>query len=369
MNCTGTLTRGCKLKRSLRLVLVVLLAATLLTSFNVQSAFATPTSAEVQAQADEVSARLAIAEEEMHSIRAEYWAAVEAHEQALANMDEAQERIDVAQGIIKETQELLGARANLMYRQGPLSFLEVIFGAASFEEFTNTWDFINMINQENANLIQINKDARAEAEAAHAEFSAQQIVAAEREAEAAAIQVRAEELIAEQQVELAGLNAEVARLVEEETAARLAAEAAAEAERLRQQQMTASQQPSYDYSPPPPPPAGGFGDVVSAAASRIGCPYVYGATGPDYYDCSGLTSWSYQQAGLGWIGRTDGSQYASASARWPYTSGGAVPGDVLWWPGHVAIYAGGGSYIHAPIPGQSVRYDSWNIGNAVVLRF
>jgi len=352
----------------LRLALVALLAVTLLIPVNMQAAHATPTSAEVQAQADEVSARLAAAEEEMITIRADYWAAVEAHDQALAGMAEAQGRIDAAQVVIQETQQRLGARANQMYRQGPLSFLEVIFGATSFEEFTNTWDLINIINQENANLIQTNKDARAEAESAHDDFTAQEKIAAEREQEADAIQTRALELIDQQQAELASLTAEVAALVQQEEEARRAAEEAAAREAAAREAANAGNNGGSGYTAPPPP-SGGYSDVVSAAADRIGCPYIYGASGPDAFDCSGLTSWCYLQAGRGFIGRTDSSQYANASARWPYTAGGAEPGDVLWWPGHVAIYAGGGSYIHAPLPGQTVCYSSWNIEGSVILRF
>lgn len=361
-----------RLKGLLSSVLVVFMATTLLLSMSLQTAHATPSSTEVQAQADEASAQLAASETEMTLIGQDYRSAVEAHDAALMGMEEAQARIDAAEEIISETQERLGSRAAQSYRQGPLSFFNVIFGASSFEEFTTSWDLINVLNQENATLIQTNKDARLEAQTAHEEYTAQEKAAAERLAEAEAIKVRAEELIAEQSAVLAGLEAEVAELVEQEQATRLAAEAAA----AEGAQPATPVSPSSNPSKPAPPiyvapeqPAGGYGDVVAAAASRIGCPYVYGATGPNYFDCSGLTSWSYSQAGRGWIGRTDGSQYASASARWSYSSGGASPGDVLWWPGHVAIYAGGGSYIHAPYSGQSVCYSSWNINAATVLRF
>jgi cell wall-associated NlpC family hydrolase len=340
---------------------------TLLVPFSLSSAYAAPTSAEKQAEADEASAALAVAEEEMIKLRDIYRQDVEAHDAAIAAMNEAQGRIDAAQGVITYTQERLGNRAHQMYKDGPLNFLNVIFGASSFEEFTTSWELINAINQENATLIQDNKDARAEAQAAHDEFSAQEKLAAERLAEAEAVKVRAEQLVDEQAAILDGLEAEVAALVEAEEAARRAAEAAAAAAEAAR---NAQNNPSYDYGyTAPPPPSGGYGDVVSAAVSRLGCPYVWAASGPNAFDCSGLTSWCYSQAGRGYIGRTDSSQHSNASARWPYSSGGAEPGDVLWWPGHVAIYVGGGSYIHAPLPGQSVCYSSWNINNATVLRF
>ncbi len=361
MNETTQSQGSVKLKKTLRCALVALLALALLLPFNLPSAYATPTSAEKQAEADEVSAQLAASEEQMLQLRDDYNTAVAAHDAALAGMEEAQGRIDAAEAIIIDTQERLGVRANQMYKDGPFNFINVIFGAASFEEFTTTWDLINAINQENAELIQANKDARFEAQAAHDEYSAQEQVAMERETEAQTLYTRAEQLVTEQQALLAGLEAEVAELVAAEQEARRAADAAAA-------QASSGYNPDPNFVPPPIPD-GGYGDVVAAAASRIGCPYVSGGKGPGFFDCSGLTSWCYSQTGRGWIGSTDYGQRGSASASWAYTSGGAQPGDVLWWPGHVAIYAGGGSYIHAPQPGEVVCYSSWNINAATVLRF
>jgi prepilin-type processing-associated H-X9-DG protein len=113
-----------------------------------------------------------------------------------------------------------------------------------------------------------------------------------------------------------------------------------------------------------------YPSVVAAAESRLGLPYVYGAAGPNSFDCSGLTYWCYLQADRGNIGRADYDQRAKALISWPYAGpNSAAPGDVLWWDGHVAIYVGGGRYIHAPEPGKTVCYSSWNIENSTVLRF
>ena len=82
--------------------------------------------------------------------------------------------------------------------------------------------------------------------------------------------------------------------------------------------------------------------VVSAAQSQIGKPYVWGATGPNAYDCSGLVQYAYSQAGKN-VGRTTYQQ----------------AGDILMWGDyHDAIYVGNNQYVHAPQPGQNVTQAS-----------
>jgi peptidoglycan DL-endopeptidase CwlO len=100
--------------------------------------------------------------------------------------------------------------------------------------------------------------------------------------------------------------------------------------------------------------------ALSAAKSRLGDPYVYGASGPSSFDCSGLTSWAYAQAGVS-IPRTSEAQ-ADAGSRIPVSQ--AKPGDLIIFYSdyhHVGFYAGKGMVLHAPKPGAVVRYES--IGN------
>jgi hypothetical protein len=101
--------------------------------------------------------------------------------------------------------------------------------------------------------------------------------------------------------------------------------------------------------------------VLHAAASRVGKPYVWGATGPNAFDCSGLVQWSFALAGIR-MPRVSEQQWF-AGPHVAYSS--ARPGDLLFWTydptdpsnvDHVAIYAGQGMMLVAPHTGAYVEY-------------
>ena len=99
--------------------------------------------------------------------------------------------------------------------------------------------------------------------------------------------------------------------------------------------------------------------AFQAAQSQIGKPYVYGATGTASYDCSGLTSWAYGQAGVS-IPRTSQAQ---ASYGTHLSMSELKVGDLVIFYGdqhHVGFYAGNGQVLHAPRTGTVVRYESIN---------
>jgi murein DD-endopeptidase len=100
--------------------------------------------------------------------------------------------------------------------------------------------------------------------------------------------------------------------------------------------------------------------VLEIARSMVGAPYRYGGAGPRGFDCSGLVYYAYSKAGME-VPRTTGEQYRR-SRRIPLSQ--LRPGDLLFFtisrkkPSHVGIYAGKGSFIHAPSRGKSVGYAS-----------
>ncbi|MFG2952538.1 NlpC/P60 family protein [Streptomyces sp. NPDC048291] len=104
--------------------------------------------------------------------------------------------------------------------------------------------------------------------------------------------------------------------------------------------------------------SGRAASAFAAAQSVIGSPYVYGASGPSSFDCSGLTSWAYAQAGVT-IPRTSEAQ-ANAGTR-IYSASDLKVGDLVIFYGdyhHVGLYAGNGQVLHAPHTGAVVRYEA-----------
>ncbi len=117
-----------------------------------------------------------------------------------------------------------------------------------------------------------------------------------------------------------------------------------------------------------PAAAGSVGSrIVAEAAKHKGTPYVWGATGPSSFDCSGFTGYTFKKMGIS-LPRTAQAQYDAAQH---LDRSQAQPGDLIFQGGpnsvyHVAIYAGNGKIWTAPEPGESVKlgnlWGDWHVG-------
>jgi peptidoglycan DL-endopeptidase CwlO len=172
-------------------------------------------------------------------------------------------------------------------------------------------------------------------------------------------------IAAQQQLQaaLGKVKGDIATLIAQAEAARAAAAAKAAQEALARQKAAAqaaaaaSRNRLTSFSPaplgPPPPVGSGAAAAVAAAKSRIGAPYVWGAAGPDAFDCSGLVMWAWGQAGVS-LPHFSGAQYASTTH---ISMSQLQPGDLVFFgnPGdHVAMYVGGGMIIQAAHTGTTV---------------
>ncbi|MEJ1318989.1 C40 family peptidase [Latilactobacillus sakei] len=108
------------------------------------------------------------------------------------------------------------------------------------------------------------------------------------------------------------------------------------------------------------PTTGNAQAVINLAMAQIGKPYVWGAHGPSSFDCSGLMDYVFQNAAGRSIG---GWTVPQESAGYSVSLSDLQPGDLLFWGAqgssyHVALYIGGGQYVHAPQPGENVKIGS-----------
>ena len=105
------------------------------------------------------------------------------------------------------------------------------------------------------------------------------------------------------------------------------------------------------------------GIAVRAALSRLGRPYVWGATGPDQFDCSGLVQWSYAHAGI----HLERTTYQQINDGIPVPRSQVRPGDLIFpHAGHVQMAIGHNLVVEAPYSGASVRISP--LGNNVAIR-
>ena len=363
------------------------------------------TAAEKQAEADAVRNQLVGLQADLETAGENYYAALDEQESAQRSMEEQQVKIDETTEEIEGLQDRLSTRARSMYRSGSTTFIDFLLGASSFAEFTQNWELLNQINANDADLVDQTKAAREQLQAANDEFARQEQIAAQKAAECKQIHDEVQVKVQNATDLMNSLDEEARALLEQEQAAAAAA-AAAQAQAEAEAAAAAAggngggnqgggsndggnqgggNDGGYQggggndgggnggggstivY----PGGGGSAGDnsaAYSYACSRIGCPYVWGAEGPDSFDCSGLVTWAYRQLG---IELPHQSEAQMARATRVVSVSEARPGDVLWRYGHVGIAGGYGGtpYVHAPTFGACVRNTdslSWsNFTNAL----
>ena len=96
-------------------------------------------------------------------------------------------------------------------------------------------------------------------------------------------------------------------------------------------------------------------NLVSYASKFVGTPYKRGGTTATGFDCSGFTSFLYRQFGIT-LSRTTGGQMSGGVRIASLAE--ALPGDIICYAGHVALYIGNGQIIHASVPGSTVKQAS-----------
>ena len=343
------------------------------------SAFAAP-SDDKQAEAQAALQKLNQYQSELDQASANYEAAHQEQIDAQNRVDEAQKQIEEKTAQIEKDQQRLSDRARDMYRSGDTNFLDVILGASSFEQFATTWNMLETLNGNDAELVSETKTAREELQAAKQEAEEQAKVASDKAEEAKSVAEAADQKASEMQQTYNSLSAEAQELISQERAAQEAQQqaAAAAAEQNgtagndaattitnnNRNNTTSSNSSSSSNSNKnnasssatnnSKPQSVSGNSVVNRAYSQLGKPYQWGAVGPNSFDCSGLVSYcltgSYSRLGttgtfMGWT-RVSNPQ----------------PGDICVNSHHCGIYIGSGQMIHAPQTGDVVKVSSVHSG-------
>ena len=199
---------------------------------------------------------------------------------------------------------------------------------------------------------------QAQAEQAAAEQAAAEQAAAEQaQAEqAAAEQAAAERAQAEQAAaeQAAAERAQAEQAAAEQAAAEQAAAEQAAAEQAQAAPAVSTEDEAAESTAVPASsavPQGVGSDAVAIGSNYLGTPYAWGGGAPGGFDCSGFVSYVYAQMGIS-LPHQSGDILNSGTV---ISASEARPGDILWWPGHVGIYAGDGQVLHStPGPGVSI---------------
>lgn len=342
-------------KRIARLAVAVVFVVPAVVLVAGSASVAAPTKAEVEA-----------AQAEANRIGHELEIAIEQYNDARVRLQGVQDRLadalddkEAAEAIAAEAMGQLEDRAVEAYT-GAGSQMDVLLGASDLSEFSDRLEFMGALAQNDADLATAAENARQQAEWA-AERYADTIE--EKSAELEQMQAKRAEIQAmleEQKALAAQLDQEYRDYIERQEA-QAAAAAAAEADAASDTGTSGGGTTTGGgggYVPPPDASAAQI--AIGAADSALGSSYVWGTAGPDTFDCSGLTSWAYAQAGV-YLPHSSAAQ-ASSGAVVPSLSE-AQPGDLLFFYSpisHVSLYVGGGTMIHArhPGPGGDVQYGS-----------
>jgi peptidoglycan DL-endopeptidase CwlO len=336
-------------------------------------------------------------------------------EEIKIEVENTEKEIETTKADIEKSEEVLGKRIREFYKSGgQVNYLTLLFSAESFndliskidsttrivnidkeliaeleEKKANLNEKVTVLEERKAEVIKLTEESEAaldelNAKKAEQEIAIEQLNAEQEEFEKNYLSVSERKLVAHQQsvLETSNDKNELQAAIDQLTSIRdnqikseivkqeisdsiyygtIKLEEIIEAEEAKEAEEAAKAAAQQQISSP------NRGEITSGTASSasgnaivsyaynfIGTPYVYGATGPDTFDCSGFTSYVYANAAGINITRTTYSQMGVGT---PVSYDQLQPGDLVFTYGgdHVGIYVGGGQYIHAPQPGDSVK--------------
>jgi peptidoglycan DL-endopeptidase CwlO len=349
-------------RRAIRLVLFTLLVATVGALAAPGVAIADPIG-DKKAEAAQLDSQINANAEKLGALNEQINSAENDLAKANNDIQQADDLVAAAKAKTKELHAEVARRAATVYTQSGTNGGIEDLDSQNAQDLSSKQKYSSLAAQRDNEIV--NELAKAKEEFAARKVDAEKARQTAQE-QRDAIQAQKSQLDAGQaalqqmQSKVTGELAVLVQQAEQERQAHAAAQAA------QQYALTVSQQPASSGgggggggngggggggSATPPPTSGGVSAVLAYAYAQLGKPYCYAGVGPSCYDCSGLSMMAWAQAG---VSMSHGSYDQQAS--FPAVSMDQLqPGDLVFWDGHVGIYVGNGSVIHAPHTGTVVQ--------------
>ncbi|WP_225831144.1 C40 family peptidase [Streptomyces sp. NK08204] len=289
---------------------------------------------------DEVKAKVDKLYEQAEQATEKYDGAKEKQRKLQKEISTIQDNVARGQEDLNKLRDGLGSLASAQYRSGGIDPSVQLFLSSNPDDYLDKASTLDQLSSQQVEALKKIQDKQRELAQERAE-------ATEKLKDLAATRTE----LGKKKKEVQAKLAEAQKLLNSLTA-KEKAQLAAEQERANR---SSSQRVHLGDTPPS---SGRAAAAFAAAQSKLGSPYVYGASGPSSFDCSGLTSWAYAQAGVS-IPRTSQAQ-ANIGTR-IYSVSDLKVGDLVFFFNdihHVGLYAGNGQILHAPRTGTVVRYES-----------
>ncbi|KFG75934.1 C40 family peptidase [Streptomyces mutabilis] len=318
-------------------VTVLTTAAAAAVALSSQAANAAPSE---KPSKDEVKAKVDKLYQEAEQATEKYNGAKEKQEKLQKEISTIQDNVARGQEELNELRDGLGSMASSQYRSGGIDPSLQLFLSADPDNYLDKASTLDQLSGQQAETLKKVQEKQRD-------LAQQRAEASEKLKDLSATRTE----LGKKKKEVQGKLSSAQKLLNSLTAQEKAALQAEEQRATRsseRQVLTGTGTPA----------SGRAAAAFAAAQSKLGTPYVYGATGPSSFDCSGLTSWAYAQAGVG-IPRTSEAQ-TGAGTRISSMSQLQV-GDLVFFFNdlhHVGLYAGNGQVLHAPRTGTVVRYES-----------
>ncbi|MDX6619091.1 MAG: peptidoglycan DL-endopeptidase CwlO [Gaiellales bacterium] len=302
-------------------------------------------------------------------------------EQTMASIHQNEVRLATARVNLEKARHALNISVINAYKNPQPDPLQTALEARNFGQVLEQFQLLDRAQTYNASILDDIRTYRKDVDRSQRTLNHERNTRRDAVAELESLKQQIRSSVAANKRRYGGLRAKVRRLIQERKLAEVAASRRA-AERVRRLQAAASTQAvvvndiggvsssSTNSGSSTAPVSGDPGVTVAVPAAstageaaanialaQLGTPYVWGGAAPGGFDCSGLVSWAYAQAGHGGLPHYTGALWNSGTH---ISESELAPGDLVFFHGlsHVGVYIGGGNFVHSPHTGDVVKISS-----------